>query len=149
MFNRIKETIRILRGIRDPITLGELQEEQKPWVKHNFGNRPSWYPLLGVVEELGELAHAHLKEEQGIRGTKAEHMEAKKDAVGDIVIFLADYCSAEGIDLQKAVDEAWSEVKKRDWKAHPKTGKSEQEALSELQHYYGRAIYDSKSKPNY
>lgn len=41
--------------------LRKLQEEQKPWVKHNFGDRPSWMPLLGAVEELGELAHAHLK----------------------------------------------------------------------------------------
>ena len=95
----------------------KIQEEQAPWVKHNFGDRPSYWPLLGVVEEIGELCHAHLKAEQGIR-TDEDHAAMKADAVGDIVIFLADYCSAEGIDLQSVVEETWDEVKLRDWKAN-------------------------------
>jgi len=96
--------------------LRKLQDEQRPWVEHNFGERPSYWPLLGVVEEVGELCHAHLKHEQGIR-TNEDHDAAKRDAVGDIVIYLSDYCSAEGIDLQAAVEETWAEVSKRDWKA--------------------------------
>lgn len=32
--------------------LKQLQEEQQPWVKHNFGDRPSWHPLLGIMEEI-------------------------------------------------------------------------------------------------
>lgn len=106
------------------MTLRELQEEQKVWVKHNFledgqdNYRPSisYQPLLGAVEEIGELCHAHLKQIQGIRGTKVEHLAAKVDAVGDTIIFLADYCSAEGIDLEDAVTITWNRVKKRDWK---------------------------------
>ncbi len=70
----------------EEITLRKLQEEQKPWVIHNFGDRPSWMPLLGLMEELGELAHAHLKEAQGIR-LEENHIENAKDAVADIVIF--------------------------------------------------------------
>ena len=100
--------------------LKKMQEEQKPWVKHNFGDRPSWMPLLGVVEELGELAHAHLKKAQGIR-VNENHDENIKDAVADIVIFLADYCSSVGIDLEKVVQETWDKVKQRDWKANPAT----------------------------
>ena len=95
-----------------------LQAEQRPWVEHNFGKRPSYWPLLGAVEEIGELAHAHLKAEQGIR-TGEDHAANKKDAVADIIIYLADYCSAEGIDLQSVVEETWAEVKQRDWKKHP------------------------------
>ena len=101
-----------------PLTLSRLQAEQAPWVLHNFGKRPSYWPLLGAVEELGELAHAHLKAEQGIRTTE-DHAANKIDAVADVVIYLADYCTAEGIDLQAAVEKTWEEVKLRDWKKSP------------------------------
>jgi NTP pyrophosphatase (non-canonical NTP hydrolase) len=100
--------------------LRKLQEEQKPWVKHNFGDRPSWMPLLGAMEELGELAHAHLKEAQGIRNHE-NHVEKAKDAIADIVIFLADYCSARGLDFESIVQETWDKVKQRDWKKNPDT----------------------------
>ncbi len=101
--------------------LKRLQNEQRPWVKHNFGDRPSWHPLLGLVEEVGELCHAHLKQAQGIR-TNEDHELDKMDAIGDIVIYLADYCSAEGIDLQVVVEETWKDVKERDWKNNPERG---------------------------
>lgn len=100
------------------MVLKKLQEEQVVWVKHNFGDRPSWMPLLGAVEELGELAHAHLKDAQCIR-VNEPHFENKKDAIADIVIYLADYCTAEGIDFEKVVEETWNKVKKRDWKKNP------------------------------
>lgn len=99
--------------------LRKLQDEQRPWVKHNFGDRPSWMPLLGIMEELGELAHAHLKQAQGIR-TSEDHEAMAKDAVADIVIFLADYCSSRGFDLEALVTETWAQVRQRDWKADPK-----------------------------
>jgi len=98
--------------------LRQLQDEQRPWVQHNFGDRPSWWPLLGVMEELGELAHAHLKKAQGIR-TNEDHDAKAADAVADIVIFLADYCSAVGIDLESVVRDTWAEVRTRDWRANP------------------------------
>ena len=104
--------------------LKKLQEEQAPWVKKNFGDRPSYWPLLGVVEEVGELCHAHLKNEQGIR-VNEDHFENKRDAVADIVIYLADYCQAEGIDLQSTVEEVWNKVKYRDWNKNPATGVSD------------------------
>jgi NTP pyrophosphatase (non-canonical NTP hydrolase) len=97
------------------LSLAQLQAEQRPWVEHNFPGREPYYPLLGAIEELGELCHAHLKQLQGIRGTSEEHQTAKADAVGDAIIFLADYCTANGIDLQQAVEETWGKVKQRDW----------------------------------
>lgn len=100
-------------------TLRRLQEEQRIWVAHNFGSdRPSWHPLLGAVEELGELAHAHLKEEQGIRSSEGLE-DAAKDAVADCIIYLSDYCSARGFDLDEIVSDTWDEVKQRDWKKNP------------------------------
>ena len=103
--------------------LRKLQEEQVEWVKHNFGDRPAYWPLLGIFEEAGELAHAFLKREQGIR-LNENHDEAIKDAVGDIVLFLSDFCQAEGIDFQSVVENTWNEVKKRDWKKNVNTGEA-------------------------
>ena len=105
------------------LSLRELQEQQAPWVRHNFGDRPSYWPLLGVMEELGELAHAHLKQEQGIR-VGEDHEAGAKDAIGDVVIFLADYCQGRGYSLQDIVQETWAAVKLRDWKLDPAGGKA-------------------------
>ena len=97
------------------LDLDELQSQVAAWSRKNFGDQPSYRPLLGVVEEVGELCHAHLKGEQGIRHTAAELVAMQKDAVGDIVIYLLDYCEREGIDLAECVVGAWEQVKRRDW----------------------------------
>lgn len=49
------------------INLDEIQEEQRLWSRDNFGMSPTWQPILGVVEEVGELSHAYLKRSQNIR----------------------------------------------------------------------------------
>lgn len=102
--------------------LSWVQYEQKRWVRWNFGERPSYQPLLGAFEELGELAHAHLKQEQGIRGSAEENEAKAKDAVADTVIFLADYCTARGWDISEIVWETWEQVRLRDFKADPENG---------------------------
>lgn len=105
----------------DVFTLEVLQVQLKPWAAHNFGERPSWMPLMGALEELGELAHAHLKTEQGIR-TSEDHRAAKVDALADIIVYLADYANVEGIDLHEAVEQTWAKVRRRDWKADSEKG---------------------------
>jgi NTP pyrophosphatase (non-canonical NTP hydrolase) len=104
--------------------LETLQHDVGTWSRRNFPNNHPYSPLLGALEELGELAHAHLKLEQGIRGSTTEHVLAKSDAVGDIVIYLADYCERNNIDLDAAVTNAWNMVKLRDWVKFPKDGVS-------------------------
>ena len=98
--------------------------ESITWTQRNFGEHPSWHPLLGIVEEVGELSHAHLKSEQGIRGSVDEHLLEKIDAIGDIVIYLTDYCNQEGINFEQAVSETWRKVKERDWTTNKETGES-------------------------
>jgi NTP pyrophosphatase (non-canonical NTP hydrolase) len=95
----------------------DLQLQVAEWSRRNFGpGTPMGYSaLLGVVEEVGELSHSHLKQLQGIRGTATEHEKAGQDAVGDILIYLADYCTQRGWDLQGIIEEVWGRVGKRDW----------------------------------
>ena len=106
-------------------TIHLLQVEHKEWLNHNFPRQQGHDALLGLTEELGELAHAHLKSQQAIRGTLEEHRLAAADAIGDIVIYLISYCNTNGFDLSKCIRDAWSEVKERDWINYPKNGVSE------------------------
>ena len=79
--------------------------------------------LLGTVEEIGELSHAQLKGEQGIRHTPEEILEKKKDAIGDVIIYLINYCNGQGFTLTECINLAWNEVKDRDWTKNKLTGK--------------------------
>lgn len=92
-----------------------FQEQVGEWVKKNFPNQHPYQPLLGLAEEVGELAHAHLKGEQGIRHTPEEIILLKEDAIGDILVFLANYCEANDLSLEECVEKTWNDVKKRDW----------------------------------
>lgn len=64
-----------------PFTLDRLQEEVRPWQAHNFGERPWRWPLLGLIEEIGELA-------------EAEDLPKLVDALADIMVFAADLSNA-------------------------------------------------------
>jgi NTP pyrophosphatase (non-canonical NTP hydrolase) len=106
------------------LTFSKLQEEQAKWELHNFGPQPAHHSFLGMVEELGELAHAILKGEQSIRGTPEEHEAAAKDAIGDMTVFAASLCNKRGWDYQKVMEDTWADVKVRDWKKFPMNGLS-------------------------
>ena len=98
--------------------LRQLQDELSAWQQHNFPGREPWEPLVGVSEEVGELSHAFLKRHQGIRGTSDELHEEARDAIGDIIVYLADFCNALNYDLQECLDDAWFKVKQRDWQKY-------------------------------
>lgn len=99
----------------------DYQVEVGTWALANFGDQDSYRPLLGMMEELGELTHAHLKTLQGVRISE-DHREKKKDALGDILIYMLHYCELEAIDLQRVLHEVWEEVRKRNWKKDPVKG---------------------------
>jgi NTP pyrophosphatase (non-canonical NTP hydrolase) len=96
--------------------LSIIQEQLWDWTAHNFGDVPAWQPLLGIGEETGELMHAYLKREQDIRGSREDHDAEIEDAVGDIAIFLMDFCNKEGLDLQDVITNTWLKVRDRDWR---------------------------------
>ncbi len=108
------------------MNLSELQSEVQDWCDYNFGDERglqiSKDPLIGCMEELGELAHSVLKQSQGIRGTAEEHEAAGQDSVGDLVIYLASFCARRGWNIADCVGNAWDVVKQRNWKFSPITG---------------------------
>ncbi|TDI96947.1 MAG: hypothetical protein E2O29_01560 [Deltaproteobacteria bacterium] len=103
-----------------PYDLDDKQDEVERWNNKNFPNKDKESGmsrcLIGAMEELGELSHAHLKGLQGIRGTQKEHETKAKDAIGDIAIFLMAYCAKRGFSFQDCIRDAWDEVSKRDWR---------------------------------
>lgn len=99
------------------ISLRELQKENAEWVAMNFPDSTATEPMLGLVEEVGELAHAFLKGRQGIRYTREEAGRLEQDAIGDILEYLAHFCTARGYDLERVVAETHEKVMKRRWRA--------------------------------
>lgn len=93
------------------------------WAARNFPNAEPIDPLLGIGEEYGELLHAYLKRKQQIRGTWAEHSAAIEDALGDILIYMLDFCNKHGISMQACFDRAWNEIQSRDWIRFPANGR--------------------------
>jgi NTP pyrophosphatase (non-canonical NTP hydrolase) len=103
------------------MTLDTLQYKLADWQRYNFPRqvadreRLALLLALGVSEESGELAHAVLKRDQGIRGTDAEHKAKIRDAIGDIAIFAMQLCTLEGWSFESIVTETAAEVMKRKW----------------------------------
>lgn len=119
------------------IDLDQLTVAVGEWAEENFGDQDqirrninergkrrkpgadigALFCTLGVNEEAGELTHSVLKRAQGIRGDEdGVGPEAEMDAVGDIVVYLADFCYRRGYNLEECVDRAWNdEVADREW----------------------------------
>ena len=97
--------------------ISAIQAETWQWASRNFPNAQPWEALVGLQEEVGELAHAFLKKHQGIRNTE-DHDAAMRDAVADIFIWLCDFCNRNGINLGLEVSNTWAQVQERHWVAH-------------------------------
>lgn len=92
-------------------TVSQLQDEHAAWATKNFGERRDLrHPAMGIVEEVGELFHAVLKSEQGIRGTREEHEAAIRDAIGDVCIYAIDYTTRLGLRLKDVLKSESFEV---------------------------------------
>ena len=104
-------------------SIREMQAAHKNWLDHNFPDQADHHGLLGLAEEVGELSHAHLKGEQGIRHSASQIVEMKKDALGDIFIFALSYANSNGFDLAECIEETWENiVSRRDWIETPSDG---------------------------
>ncbi len=104
------------------LNLRKLQKEQDKWQTRNFPGTLPVFCILGAVEEVGELCHAILKKQQGIRGSKKYHEAKIDDAIADIVIFLVGFCNLTGRDFEQILAKVWTKVKKRNWKKNKLNG---------------------------
>lgn len=82
--------------------LDTIQAEQVEWSLRNFGVQPAHCPMLGIIEELCELEQALLIEEGD---GEPEVQAAVVDAIGDVAIYMLDYCGKRGWRMQELWDE--------------------------------------------
>ena len=103
-----------------------FQQEVYDWSVKNFGlDEDPDIRVFGMVEELGELCHALLKSKQSIRRIDDKRArELVEDAIGDLMVYVADYCARTGLDLDLIVFKTWAEVKTRDWRKFPGDGRT-------------------------
>lgn len=101
--------------------LDELQKTMHMWRRHNFPEADAEQQFMGMVEELGELAHSRLKRIQNIRGEE-NLVEQEIDAIGDLLIYAFGYCSYRSLSLGYCLQYAWEQVRDRDWVKYPNNG---------------------------
>ena len=118
--------------------MNQIQKEQKEWTEKNFGDQEEWVTVMGVQEEVGELAHHILKRHQGIRQSE-DHEEGVEDAIGDIFIYLLGVCNKQELLFSAVLEKVWDNiVSKRDWT--PETGVvTEGDEHVPTLHHYGRS----------
>lgn len=135
ILNPVEKEIMEKHSEPGPNSFRSTQQEVGRWAQENFGDCVSkWeghvsegHPLgsicalLGMVEELGEIAGAVLKRIQG-RDKDAngniisdEEFRSKvRDGISDLNIFESDFCSRENIDIYKDFRTVWEkQVSKR------------------------------------
>lgn len=66
-----------------------LVAEVAEWQARKFPDSGPEHCFIGIIEEMGELAHASLKREQRIAGTEQELAAEALDAAADMVIYSA------------------------------------------------------------
>ena len=106
--------------------MDELQNELHEWRMYNFPECTPEDQFMGMVEEMGEIAHAMLKWKQGIRIENNLQAAGKvKDGIADLTIYMLGLCSLMGWSFKEIVEyTAKNEVMQRDWIRFPKDGKT-------------------------
>jgi len=95
-------------------TINEYQAEIGPWADHNFPNDQRHDVALGLVEEVGELCRATLKQAQNVRGSYSQWEDEIKHELGDVFIKLCHVASVYGYDLDTLVRLRWDIVQLRE-----------------------------------
>ena len=119
-----------MSGMEDQLVeaMDVFQTDVALWAQRNFGDNSGLGaigPMMGIVEEVGELYHTRLKAIQRIReGANKEALdEDEVDALGDILVYMMDYAGRRKLSLAKCFLDAWLKVKDRDWVTWPSTGR--------------------------
>lgn len=98
-----------------------LQVQLARWQNNNFKTCTLLQMLAGVFEEGGELSHAILKHQQGIRGMgDPEKFRALAgDAIADIMVYLTQLATMLRLDIWTLYSETAYEVMQRNWAENP------------------------------
>lgn len=94
----------------EALTFDRWQERANVWVRRNFPNSGASEQFLGIVEEMGEYAVASAARYRAIQDgdddAKYDAEAELSDAIGDICIYLANYCNFRDIEISDWVRKA-------------------------------------------
>lgn len=74
----------------------KLKKEVGEWSEENFPGQPVVNPFMGSSEEAGELAEC--------LDADSSPDDEELDAVGDILVYMADFCYKRDLDYQKCYE---------------------------------------------
>ena len=88
-----------------PLTFEQLTNNVQEWAAARgiYTHSSARAQLLKAFSEMGELADADLKGDD----------PAARDAVGDVLICLINFCAMQGFDITDCLAGAWDEIKDR------------------------------------
>lgn len=93
----------------EAIRMSEIQREVGTWAWKNFGEKAGGInPHVGMIEEVGELAKAILKKDQGIRGDAKKHDSDAIDAIGDIMVYMMNFLNSARLDVLELYAATWA-----------------------------------------
>lgn len=96
---------KIIKEIKMNLTFERLNMAVIRWAKDRMiiQNSTKETQLFKAFSEMGELADATIKGD----------LKATKDAVGDVLVCLINYCEISGIDIVNCLEIAYDEIKDR------------------------------------
>ena len=88
-----------------PLTFEQLTRNVQEWAAARgiYTHSNARAQLLKAFSEMGELADAEIEDD----GTAA------RDAVGDVLVCLINFCAMRGFDITDCLAGAWDEIKDR------------------------------------
>ena len=83
-----------------PLTFEQLTLNVESWASERGNARAQ---LLKAFSEMGELADAEIE----------GNFLAARDAVGDVLVCLVNFCAMSGLNIPDCLAAAWDEIKDR------------------------------------
>ena len=90
-----------------------------------FGRSVSALHYEELTGAVAKVCHHQLKMEQGIRGTREEHLSAIAGNCARVTSLLRSIAYSHDTNLNDCVERAWGEVRMRDWRSNIEDGKTD------------------------
>lgn len=103
------------------IDLNGYQRQINEWQDRNFGPQTTETMVLGMMEEIGEVARYLVKRRNRIRSEVSQPGTVPHE-IGDVIVFALQVLTNEGWEAERVLGETFERVLARDWKLNPENG---------------------------
>ena len=103
------------------LTLDEIGQRVQAWRLKNFGEQSRYRNLAQITEEVGEVARAVGKAEEGIRPETRGSLDQE---LGDVLLATLGMIAAEGFDPEEIVNARLTRMEALDFTQDPEGGEA-------------------------